>query len=63
MANKTLNTRQKLVFRVEATQSKPRKPLSLMKQSGAGSHRKTTSALRQADKQHIKKLASDSESD
>lgn len=63
MANKTQATRQKLVFRLESAKSKPRKPLALMKQTGAGSHRKTTSALRAADKRGIKKLASESESD
>ena len=57
MANKTMGTRQKLVFRLDPVQSKPRNPIALAaKRGGAGSHQKTASAIRQADKQNLKKL-------
>ncbi|MCI1016917.1 MULTISPECIES: hypothetical protein [Herbaspirillum] len=50
MANKTLGTRQKLSFRVEPSQSRPRNPVALAAQQragGAGPHRKNASAQRQ----------------
>lgn len=64
MANKTMGTRQKLVFRLDATQSKPRNPVVQgMKTSGAGSHKKSVSAQRQVHKQVLKKLPIDGEAD
>ena len=50
MANKTLGTRQKLSFRVEPSQSRPRNQVALAPQQragGAGPHRKNASAQRQ----------------
>ncbi|MBR7745737.1 hypothetical protein [Undibacterium baiyunense] len=64
MANKTLGTRQKLVFRLDPAQSKPRNPVAaLAKRGGAGSHQKNAAALRQAQKQALKKLPIDTEQD
>jgi len=64
MANKSSGTRQKLVFRLESAQAKPRNPMAaLAKRSGAGSHRKTSAVLRQAHKQALKKLPTDGEAD
>ncbi|AON52509.1 hypothetical protein EJD96_01245 [Herbaspirillum seropedicae] len=50
MANKTLGTRQKLSYRIEPSQSKPRNPVALAAQQragGAGSHRKSEATQRQ----------------
>lgn len=56
MANKALATRQKLSFRIEPSQAKPRNPVAVAaKQRAAGPHRKNASALRQSDKQALKK--------
>ncbi|MES2068996.1 MAG: hypothetical protein V4488_01510 [Pseudomonadota bacterium] len=56
MANKTLGTRQKLSFRVEPAQARPRNPVAVAaKQRAAGPHRKSASAIRQAHKQALKK--------
>lgn len=56
MANKTQATRQKLVFRLTPGLSKPRNPLALKAQrSGAGSHRKSKSSIRQALQRALKK--------
>ncbi|WP_394780130.1 hypothetical protein [Undibacterium sp.] len=56
MANKTLGTRQKLSFRIEPAQSKPRNPVAIAaKQRAAGPHKKTASAVRQAQKLAVKK--------
>jgi hypothetical protein len=64
MANKTLGTRQKLVFRLDPASSKPRNPLAQMaKRSGAGSHRKSISALRQALHRALKKTPIEGEPD
>lgn len=63
MANKTLGTRQKLSFRVEPSQSRPRNPVALAAQQragGAGAHRKNASAQRQQLKSDLlKKLVGD----
>ncbi len=57
MANKSLGTRQKLVFRLDPAQTKPRNPVALAaKQSGAGSHQKSQSSIRQAQKIILKKI-------
>lgn len=64
MANKSSGARQKLVFRLDPAQTKPRNPMAaLAKRSGAGSHKKTSAVLRQAQKQALKKLPSDGEAD
>ncbi len=56
MANKTLGTRQKLSFRIEPSQAKPRNPVAIAaKQRAAGPHKKSVSALRQAQKLAVKK--------
>jgi len=60
MANKTLRTRQKRVFRAEPAGPgkalKPRNPFSVAAgQRAAGPHRKSASALRQAHKRMLKK--------
>jgi dsRNA-specific ribonuclease len=63
MAKKTLQTRQKLVFRIDPAYSKPRNPVALnAKASGAGSHKKPPAALRRAAKQALKKLPTEDES-
>lgn len=65
MANKTLGTRQKLSFRIEPSQSRPRNPVALAAQQragGAGAHRKNASAQRQQLKADLlKKLVGDPE--
>jgi hypothetical protein len=64
MANKTMGTRQKLVFRLDAAQSKPRNlVVQVMKLSGAGSHKKSNASQRQEHKQALKKLPIDGEAD
>lgn len=64
MANKTLGTRQKLSFRLDPVQTKPRNPIAaLAKRGGAGSHQKNNAALRQAHKQALKKLPIEGEGD
>lgn len=64
MANKTLGTRQKLVFRLDPAQVKPRNPVAaLAKRGGAGIHQKSSAALRQAEKQALKKLPIKGEGD
>lgn len=58
MANKTLRTRQKLVFRAGLTprQQKPRNPVALAARSrAAGPHRKSSSGQRQALRRALKK--------
>ncbi|BEV13400.1 hypothetical protein HBDW_01880 [Herbaspirillum sp. DW155] len=58
MANKTLGTRQKLSFRVEPSQSRPRNPVALaarQRAGGAGAHRKNASAQRQQWKSDLLK--------
>lgn len=56
MANKALATRQRLQFRIEPSQSRPRNPVALAaKQRAAGSHRASTSAVRQQLKISLKK--------
>ncbi len=66
MANKTLRTRQKLVFRIALTprQQKPRNPVALAA-SGlrAGAHRKSASALRQGQRRALKKILAGSGED
>jgi hypothetical protein len=62
MANKSLGNRQKLVFRVTATQSKPRNPVAVAaKLRAAGPHRPSTSSLRSQQKRLLKKTPIDSE--
>jgi len=58
MANKTLGTRQKLVFRVQPAHSiKPRNPFAAAaKARNAGAHAKTVSAKRQLQRRALKKL-------
>lgn len=59
MANKALATRQKMRIRVDPSQrfNKPRNPVAVAaKQRSAGSHEKTESAKRQADKRALAKL-------
>lgn len=57
MANKTVANRQKLVFRLDPTQSKPRNNIAVTaKLTGAGSHEKTPAMLRKKLKQELKKL-------
>lgn len=66
MANKTLRTRQKLVFRVTLTprQQKPRNPVAMAAGlRAAGSHRKSAAALRQAQRRALKKTLADSGED
>jgi hypothetical protein len=64
MANKSLGTRQKLVFRLDPVKSKPRNPVALAaKQSGAGSHQKSTSSIRQTHKITLKKIPIEGEQD
>ena len=58
MANKTLGTRQKLSYRIEPSQSKPRNPVALAAQQragGAGSHRKSESTQRQQSRSALLK--------
>lgn len=64
MANKSLGTRQKLIFRLDPAQSKPRNPVALAaKQSGAGSHQKSQSSIRQTQKITLKKIPIEAEQD
>lgn len=57
MANKSLGTRQKLVFRLDPAQTKPRNPIAVAaKRSGAGSHQKSVSSIRQRQKLVLKKI-------
>ncbi len=64
MAKKTLQTRQKLVFRIDPALNKLRNPIALQaKSSGAGSHRKPPAALRRAAKLALKKLPTKDETD
>ncbi|CAN5901106.1 hypothetical protein BH11PSE12_BH11PSE12_09050 [soil metagenome] len=64
MANKTLGTRQKMVFRLDPALSKPRNPHALAaKTSGAGSHQKSVASLRLAQKRALKKTPIESEPD
>ena len=64
MANKTVSNRQKLVFRLDSTQTKPRnKVVIAAKLTGAGSHEKTPAMLRKKLKQELKKLPIDKEVD
>ena len=64
MANKTLGTRQKLTFRLDPNQIKPRNPVALAaKQSGAGSHQKSTASIRRTQKISLKKIPIEGEQD
>ncbi|MDQ9169088.1 hypothetical protein Q8A64_01555 [Oxalobacteraceae bacterium R-40] len=66
MANKALAKRQKMTIRVEpAPRSlKPRNPVAVAaKQRAAGSHRKSASAVRQAQNLLAKKRVSDTGSE
>lgn len=64
MANKSLGTRQKMVFRLEPIQTKPRNPMALAaKRSGAGSHQKSLSSIRQKQKLALKKIPEEGEPD
>ena len=57
MAKQSNKARQKLVFKLEPGQTKPRNLVAAnAKQSGAGSHKKPPAALRRAEKQALKKL-------
>ncbi|MDE2427308.1 MAG: hypothetical protein KGM99_01175 [Burkholderiales bacterium] len=62
MANKALATRQRLQFRLEPSQSKPRNPFALAaRQRVAGSHKKSATAVRQQQKIALKKKLVDDE--
>ncbi len=65
MANKPKSNRQKLVFRLEPAQTKPRNSLvtSVIRKTGAGLHQKNNSALRKESKQALKNLAIKDEED
>jgi hypothetical protein len=64
MANKTLATRQKLVFRLDPNQSKPRNRVHMgSQQSGAGSHQKSVSSIRLTQKRLLKKTPVENEPD
>lgn len=64
MANKSLGTRQKMVFRLDPIQTKPRNPMALAaKRSGAGSHQKSLSSIRQKQKLALKKIPEEGEPD
>ena len=64
MANKSLGTRQKLIFRLDQTQIKPRNEVALAaKQSGAGSHQKSQSSIRQTQKIILKKIPIEGDQD
>lgn len=64
MANKANSNRQKLVFRLEPSQAKPRNTVAASaKISGAGSHEKPLTSLRKKLKQELKKLPIDKELD
>ena len=64
MAKKTLASRQKLVFRLDPAQAKPRNRVVVAAQvTGAGSHTKTPAMLRKKLKQALKKLPVDRETD
>lgn len=64
MANKPVANRQKLVFRLEPAQLKPRNMVAVTaKQTGAGSHEKTQAVLRKKLKQELKKLPLNKEVD
>ena len=64
MANKLLGTRQKLVFRLDPDQNKPRNLIALAaKRSGAGSHQKSVSSIRQKQKLALKKIPGEVEAD
>ena len=64
MANKTTGTRQKLTFRLDPAQTKPRNPVAVAaKQRAAGSHQKSASALRQEQNRSAKKLPIEGEQD
>jgi hypothetical protein len=59
MANKSLRTRQKTVFRAALTprQQKPRNPLAVAARLRvAGPHRKNMSGLRQLQQRALKKI-------
>lgn len=58
MANKTLGTRQKLSFRIEPSQARPRNPVAVAAQQragGAGPHRRNASGERQQLKSDLLK--------
>jgi hypothetical protein len=58
MANKSLGTRQKLSFRIEPSQqiAKPRNPVAVAaKLRKGGPHQKSSSSVRQEQKQMVKK--------
>ncbi|MBI3284137.1 MAG: hypothetical protein HYZ65_04685 [Burkholderiales bacterium] len=60
MANKALATRQRMTFRVEPSQAKPRNPVAVAaKQRAAGPHRKSATAIRQQQKIALKKIPPD----
>jgi hypothetical protein len=62
MANKTFGTRQKLTYRIEPAQQKPRNPVALAaRQRAAGPHQKTASAQRQLHKQSLRKKLTEPE--
>lgn len=64
MANKPQAQRQKLVFRLEPAQLKPRNTVvATAPVTGAGSHAKTPAMLRKKLKQDLKKLPLDKDLD
>lgn len=64
MANKSLGTRQKLIFRLDPAQTKPRNPVAVAaKSGGAGSHQKSNSSIRQTQKIILKKIPIEGDQD
>lgn len=64
MANKSMGTRQKLIFRLDPAQTKPRNPVAVAaKPSGAGSHQKSNSSIRQTQKIILKKIPIEGDQD
>ncbi len=64
MAHKTLATRQKLVFRLDPVQSKPRnRGVIGAQRSGARNHQKLVSFIRLAQKRLLKKTPVENEPD
>lgn len=62
MANKPNSPRQKLVFRLDPSQTKPRNPLvAAAARRVAGRHEKSATGIRQLQKLALKKLLSESE--
>lgn len=64
MANKALGTRQKLTFRIVASQQMPRNPGALAaKQRAAGPHKKTNAVQHQMIEQRLLKKRAEPDQD